>query len=168
VALPENIAPRVLEPQVAYLMSSIMRDVVKYGTGRGALKLGRNDLAGKTGTTNDQRDAWFSGYNHAMVATAWVGFDQVRPLGNRETGGRAALPMWIKFMETALAGVPERPLEQPQGLVTVRIDPKTGVLAKSGQQNAMFETFRSEYVPKREELAAGGEESGTHEGEPLF
>ncbi|OOZ42294.1 peptidase [Solemya pervernicosa gill symbiont] len=167
---PENIAESVVSPQIVYLMNTIMRDVVQRGTGRRALTLGRKDLAGKTGTTNDQRDAWFSGFNHAVVATAWVGFDQVRPLGNRETGGRAALPMWIDFMREALDGVPEQPLEQPSGLVTVRIDPKTGMLATSGQPGAMFETFRSEYVPKAETIGVSvqsGSETTTEE-EPLF
>ena len=147
VRLPERPAPRVLDKRVNYLMNSMLRDVVRLGTGRGAMRLGRKDLAGKTGTTNDQRDAWFTGYNHALVATAWVGFDQVRSLGPRETGGRAALPMWRSFMARALQGVAERPLEKPDGLVTVRIDPKTGLLAPSGLSPAIFETFRSENAP---------------------
>jgi penicillin-binding protein 1A len=142
-------APRVLTPQNAWLMNSLMRDVIKRGTGRRALQLHRSDLAGKTGTTNDQRDAWFSGFNPRVVTTTWVGFDNLAPLGRRETGARAALPMWMQFMGAALQGAPEEALEQPDGLVTVRIDPETGALASAGDPNAIFETFRADHVPKR-------------------
>ncbi len=142
-------APRVISAQNAYIMNSIMRDVVRRGTGRRAMKLGRTDLAGKTGTTNDQRDAWFVGFNADLVAISWVGFDGAQPLGNRETGGRAALPMWMYFMERALNGKPSRQLEQPPRLVTVRIDPETGLRASSDTPNAIFETFRTEQVPKQ-------------------
>ncbi len=143
-------APRIIEPRTAYIINSILRDVVKLGTGRRALSLGRSDLAGKTGTTNDQKDAWFSGYNHALVATAWVGFDQPATLGRREVGGYAALPIWIDFMRDALAGQKEIHLEQPRGLVTVRIDPATGKRARPGQSSAIFELFRIENVPQEE------------------
>jgi len=144
-----RLAKRVVEARNAYLMTSMMRDVIRYGTGRRALRLGRKDLAGKTGTTNDQRDAWFSGFNSDIVATAWVGFDKTQPLGDRETGSRAALPMWNAFMREALKGMVERPLQQPPGLVSVRIDPETGLLAGVDHPKAQFETFRSEFVPKR-------------------
>ncbi len=147
--LPVNIAPRVLTPQNAYLMRSIMMEVIQRGTGQRAKALGRSDLAGKTGTSNDQQDAWFSGYTPDLVATAWVGFDKPKPLGARETGGRAALPMWIELMRTGLQGLPERPLEQPPGLVTVRIDPETGLLAGANNPKGIFETFRLENVPQR-------------------
>lgn len=145
--------PRVISAQNAYLMTSMMKDVIRRGTGQQARELGRNDIAGKTGTTNDQRDAWFAGYSPAMVAVAWVGFDDTHPLGNAETGGRAALPMWINFMRAALAGVPDQPPEQPPGLVTVRINPESGLLAAPGDQNAIFETFFAENAPTK--LAAG-------------
>ena len=148
--MPVNIAPRVLTPQNAYLIRSMMRDVIRFGTGRRALALGRPDIAGKTGTTNDQHDAWFSGYTSNLVTTAWLGFDKPQPLGASETGGRAALPMWIEFMRTALKGLPVIVPEQPPGLVTVRIDPETGLLAKAGHPNAIFETFRQENVPQRQ------------------
>lgn len=144
------LAERVITPQNAYLMTSMMRDVVRRGTARRALQLGRKDLAGKTGTTNDQRDAWFAGFNHDLVAISWTGFDDGTPLGDRETGGRAALPMWIEFMRSALDGTPEIDLEQPEGLITVRIDPKTGLLASPSQNNAIFEIFRSDHVPQRQ------------------
>jgi len=146
---PINIAKRVASEENIYLMTSMLRDVIKRGTGRRALQLKRNDLAGKTGTTNDQQDAWFSGFNADVATIAWVGFDQVRSLGNRETGGRAALPMWIYYMKEALKGTPEKPLERPAGLVTVKIDPENGLLAESNQPDAIFETFRNEYVPTR-------------------
>lgn len=146
---PIEPAERVLTPENAYLMTTMMRDVVQRGTGRGARSLRRSDIAGKTGTTNDQRDAWFAGFNADLVAIAWVGFDQVRSLGNRETGGRAALPMWVAFMREALKGVEVTPLVRPPGLVTVRIDPESGLLANSGQPEAVFETFRTEHVPRQ-------------------
>lgn len=147
---PEPIyAERVLDPANVYLTTSMMQDVIKRGTGRKAMALGRKDLAGKTGTTNDQRDAWFCGFNPNLVTTVWVGFDRVQPLGNGETGGRAALPMWVDYMSTALQGTPEATLPQPPGLVTVRIDSKTGLRLPSGQAGGLFELFRPDYVPER-------------------
>jgi penicillin-binding protein 1A len=148
--LPRQVAARVLDPQVAFLMSTMMRDVIKQGTGRRAMVLGRKDLAGKTGTTNDQRDAWFAGFNRNVVTIAWVGFDNPRPLGERETGARAALPMWIDYMRAALAEREETPLIQPPGIVTVRIDASTGDLANADSPEAMFEYFRSDHVPTGE------------------
>lgn len=141
-------APSVISPQNAYQITSMLLDVIKRGTGRRALQLKRQDLAGKTGTTNDQRDAWFCGFNKELVTTAWVGFDQSTPLGNFETGSRAALPMWIAYMGSVLQGQPTALLDLPNNMVTVRIDPKTGLLASSTQQDAMFETFRNEYAPQ--------------------
>jgi len=146
--LTPRLAPRIMTPENNYLMNSLLRDVVQRGTGRRAKRLRRHDLAGKTGTTNDQVDAWFSGFNQDLVTVCWVGFDQVKSLGRYETGARAALPMWMSYMATALKGVPERPLVRPKGLVTVRIDPRSGLLADSHQRNAIFETFRSRFVPK--------------------
>ena len=144
---PFKVAPRTVDGRNVYIMNSMLRDVVRHGTGRKAMSLGRNDLAGKTGTTNDQRDAWFSGFNPALVTTAWVGFDLLQPLGRRETGGRAALPIWISFMGEALEGTPDLFLEEPDGLVSVRIDPETGQLAPPGFEGAVFEMFRAEHVP---------------------
>ena len=145
----QRLAKRIVSPQNIYIMNSILRDVVKRGTGRRALVLNRNDLAGKTGTTNDQQDAWFSGFNPDVVATAWVGFDEPHTLGHNEYGGRAALPMWIDYMREALRGLPEAALETPPGLVTVRIDPETGQLVGAGFPDAQFEIFREENVPRR-------------------
>jgi penicillin-binding protein 1A len=143
-----NLAEAVITPQNAWLMNSMLQDVIRRGTGRRAAALGRSDLSGKTGTTNDQRDAWFCGYNPTLVTTTWVGFDDLDPLGRAETGARAALPMWMKYMGAALAGTKAVKREQPDGLVTVRIDPKTGLLARSDQTDAIFETFRAEDVPQ--------------------
>jgi penicillin-binding protein 1A len=146
VKLPKQ-ADRTLEPRLAFQMNSILQDVVLRGTGRRAMSLGRNDLAGKTGTTNDQRDAWFNGYNPDLVTIAWVGFDQLRPLGNRETAAQAALPVWIDFMKVALAGKPEKQLPRPDGLVTMKINAQTGQAATDTDTDTVFEIFRKERVP---------------------
>ena len=105
-----------------------MRDVIRKGTARRAMALNRNDLAGKTGTTNEQRDAWFAGFNSDSVAVSWVGFDKHNPLGNLETGGHAALPMWMRFMEVALKDLPEKLLAPPSGILTENMDPDSGQL----------------------------------------
>jgi len=144
-----QMAERVIPAENAYQMVSMMQDVIRRGTGRKAKALGRSDLAGKTGTTNDQHDAWFSGFNADLVAVAWVGFDENHTLGARETGGAAALPVWMDYMRVALDGRPEHAMARPDGMVTVRIDPETGDRAGSGEKGAIFETFRSDHVPKQ-------------------
>jgi len=144
--LPKQ-AERTLEPRLAFQMNSILQDVVLRGTGRRAMKLGRKDLAGKTGTTNDQRDAWFNGYTPDLVTTAWVGFDQLKPLGNKEYASRAALPVWMDFMKVALAGKPERQQTRPDGLVTMKINAKTGLAASDTDTETVFEIFRKEKAP---------------------
>ena len=162
-------APRVIDARNAWLMYSLMRDVIRRGTGRKARVLERDDLAGKTGTTNDLHDAWFSGFSPDLVATAWIGFDRLRPLGQRETGARAALPMWIAYMREALEGTQERKLAPPEGIVTVRIDPTTGELAGASHEGAVFESFRKERVPSRlVERAPGGESGAGTVVEKLF
>ena len=143
----QNYAKRVIDPRNIAIMHSITKDVIQNGTGRRARTLKRSDLSGKTGTTNNQRDAWFSGFNPSILAISWVGFDDFEPLGERETGARAALPMWIEYMRVALENTPETNLERPAGLVNARIDPKTGKLAPADQADAIFELFRSENVP---------------------
>ena len=140
-------AERIMTPQNNYIMNSLLRDVIRYGTGRKALTLGRRDLAGKTGTTNDQVDAWFNGFHPELVAISWVGFDSPRSLGRYETGSRAALPMWIDFMKVALDGMPETELQQPINMITVQIDPDTGLLAGPDTQKPTNETFRQQYLP---------------------
>jgi penicillin-binding protein 1A len=108
---------RAIDPRNAFLMDSMLRSVVRFGTATRAKSLKRNDLAGKTGTTNDSHDAWFAGYQPAVAAVAWVGFDQPRKLGDRETGGGLALPIWVDYMGTALKGVPEAGESPPRGVV---------------------------------------------------
>ncbi len=142
-----RFASRVLDKENAYQMVSMMQDVIRRGTGAKAKALGRNDLAGKTGTTNKQHDAWFSGFNGDVVATIWVGFDQDRPLGKREVGGTAALPIWMDYMRAALDGKAENTLQAPEGIVTMRIDPKTGLLVDQDSNQGIQETFREQYIP---------------------
>jgi len=141
------IAERVMDPRVAYMIDSILRDAVKHGTGRRALELKRADVAGKTGTTNGPIDAWFSGYAANVVTTSWVGFDQNQPLGRQEYGGSAALPIWVDYMREATRDIPVTERARPDGLVSVRVDPQTGLLASPGQQDARFELFPLENVP---------------------
>jgi len=140
-------APLIADPRSAYILYSILQDVIRQGTGTGAKILNRADLAGKTGTTNDQVDAWFSGYNAKIATSVWVGFDQPDSLGRREYGSRAALPIWVDYMGVALEDMPEAPLKQPPGIVTVKIDPDTGERAAPGQPDAIFEIFREEFAP---------------------
>lgn len=161
-------APQAISRQNAYLVADMMRDVIRRGTGRRAMALGRDDLSGKTGTTNDRRDAWFSGFNGDLVATAWVGFDQERPLGAREEGGRTALPIWVKFMGQALAGAPERVPPKPSGLVTVRVSSSTGLLASSADVDAIFETFRADQVPPAGEDDNGSPYGPAEDEAPIF
>lgn len=132
--------------QVAYLMTSVMQDVIRKGTGKLALMLNRKDIAGKTGTSNDQEDAWFSGFNRDLVATAWVGFDNPQTL--HEYGAKAALPIWIDFMRKALAGLPEHSLAMPTGIVSMDIDPSTGLPAEKGQPGAISELFLEQFTPE--------------------
>ncbi len=148
-------ALRVVDEDNVFLMTTIMRDVIKYGTGRKALKLGRNDLAGKTGTTNDQLDAWFSGFNRQVMATAWVGFDTPRSLGRLEFGGTASLPMWMSFMEVALQDMPEQALIAPENIVTVKIDSETGLLAAGSSKKTQYEFFVEGTEPQRSSIESG-------------
>jgi penicillin-binding protein 1A len=143
-----NQAQRIVSEQNAYIVYDMMRDVIQRGTGRRARALERKDIGGKTGTSNNRRDAWFSGFNSELVGIGWIGFDNdSRSLGAGEEGSRTALPMWIDFMSVALAGTKEAPLQQPAGIVTVRISKDTGLLATAGTQNVMFEIFRAGSEP---------------------
>jgi penicillin-binding protein 1A len=146
-AQAQPLAPRVLDPRSAWVMSSILGDVIRRGTGRAARVLERGDIAGKTGTTNDFQDAWFAGYSPTLAVTTWVGFDQLQPLGKGETGGHAALPMWVDFMRLALAGQPEAEPPPPPELRTVHIDPVTGEAVPPGQAGAIEESFPTEFAP---------------------
>lgn len=149
--IPEPVIyQRAIDARAVWLMNSMLKDVVARGTARRASQLGRSDLAGKTGTTNEQVDAWFSGYSPALVATVWVGFDDPATLGRGEYGGRAALPIWMAYMDKALAGTPNQELPQPEGIVTVRINPETGKQARPGDAAGIFEYFREENVPDQD------------------
>ena len=139
-------ATRVIDPQTAFLIDSMLKDVILRGTGVKAKKLNRKDLGGKTGTTNGPRDAWFSGYSPHLVATAWVGFDDNSMIGRNEYGGSAALPIWINFMQSALAGKPQIIRPQPNEIVMVKIDPKTGTRVAPNQPG-VFEYFKAGTVP---------------------
>ncbi|MFO1390502.1 penicillin-binding protein 1A [Cellvibrio sp.] len=140
----EEHAPRIIDARIAYIMDSILKDVIDKGTGVAAKTLGRTDLAGKTGTTNGPRDTWFSGYNPNLTTTVWVGIDKNTLLGRREFGSTAALPIWIDFMRTALEGIPNQVVRQPEGIITVRINADTGKPAQPGDTNTIFEIFPTE------------------------
>ncbi|MCY1282599.1 Penicillin-binding protein 1A [compost metagenome] len=125
----------------------MLQDVIKRGTGRRALSMGRSDIAGKTGTTNESKDSWFSGYNADYVTTVWVGFDQPESLGRHEYGGTVALPIWMNYMSAALKDKPDHVQPEPAGLLTLRIDPLSGRAASPGTPDAFFELFKSEDTP---------------------
>ncbi len=170
--LPEKlIAPVSISPQNDFLMTDMMADVVRRGTAARAMQLKRNDLAGKTGTTNDRRDAWFCGFNSQLVGAAWVGFDDEHSLGPGEEGSRTALPMWIYFMNEALRGVPEQRRTPPPGLVTMRISADSGLAARPGEPNAIFETFMAGQLPAEapgDGLGESGSVSEQSSDEPIF
>ena len=136
-------AERVIDPRNAFIMSSLMRDVVRAGTATRALSLKRSDLAGKTGTTNEFVDAWFCGFQPNLVAIAWMGFDQPKTLGRNETGGSAALPIWIDYMGVALKGEPEESLNPPPGIIVMQVNPETGL--RTGDGAGISEYFYQEF-----------------------
>ncbi|HEX2648448.1 MAG TPA: penicillin-binding protein 1A [Burkholderiales bacterium] len=142
---------RVIDGRNAFIMDSMLQDVTRYGTAASVAKLGRRDLAGKTGTTNDFVDAWFCGYHPQLVGVAWVGFDQPKSLGKNQTGGRVALPIWIDYMGKVLKGYAESPRSVPQGVVSVRLEADPAGEVKGGS-----EYFYREFVPKNEPPPAPG------------
>ncbi len=142
-----RFAEQILDERTAYIMTSMLQDVIKRGTGRRALAMGRNDIAGKTGTTNDSIDSWFSGYNADLVTTVWAGFDQPQSLGRHEYGGTVALPIWMNYMGAVLKDMPEHPPAEPDGLLKLRIDPVSGRAATPATPDAYFEVFKSEDSP---------------------
>jgi len=168
-ALPATgTAPQVLDKRYGFIMDSMLRDVVIRGTAEAASALGRADMAGKTGTTTGPVDTWFNGYSGGIVTTAWAGFDQNKPMGKDEYGATVALPIWMDFMRTALAGKPERRFRQPEGVVSLRIDPSTGMLAPPEQSDAVFEYFVEGTAPTQQSqgqpgIDAGGGRSGMSE-----
>lgn len=153
--LPEAVAQReiipatrVIDERNAFIVDSMLKDVIKRGTGRRARSIGRNDLGGKTGTTNDAEDTWFNGYNKNLVTSVWVGFSNQAPLGANAYGSNTPLPIWIDFMEDALAGRAAAKVFQPPGITTMKIDPDTGEAAAPGDTNAIFEFFFAENAPE--------------------
>ena len=139
------IAPRIIEERTNYILYTILQEVMSRGTARYAGNtLRRRDFAGKTGTTNDFFDAWFTGFNAALVTTVWMGHDNHRSLGPGESGSRAALPIWVNYIQKVIKTLPQTPLEQPPGLVSVAIDPVSGKTASPSQQRRSFELFREE------------------------
>jgi len=136
---------RAIDARNAFIVTSLMQDVIRRGTATAALSLGRHDIAGKTGTTNDHHDAWFAGFQKTRVAIAWMGYDQPRPLGSGETGGGTALPIWVRYMRDVLATTPEMPFFMPEGVTTAQIDPITGSPVESDQ--GVTEYFFQEFAP---------------------
>ena len=148
-AEPDDRVPamQAVDGRNTFILHSMLKDVVKRGTGRRAMELERNDLAGKTGTTNDAADTWFNGFAEDLAATVWVGFDDYRPVGRNEYGSTTPLSVWIDFMRDALADTPETTRPQPEGVITMKIDPATGRAARPAQEGAVFEYFLEEFAP---------------------
>lgn len=166
--VPENAAPRTVDAQTAWMIADVLRDITVRGTAARVRELGRSDLGGKTGTTNDETDAWFVGFQKSLAAAVWFGFDQPAPLGKGEVGGRAALPMWIDFMRVALKGVPVENLPRPGGLVSIRVNKRNGKLADSSDTEAVFEVVPSDRIPEPDDSALPGEEESRSGLEELF
>ena len=151
-----------MHPSEAYLAASLLRAVVEHprGTGRLALRLGR-PLGGKTGTTNDNTDAWFVGFSPEIATGVWVGIDEKQVLGRRETGGQAAAPIWVDFMGAALADRPVRDFEIPDDIVFARVDARTGKLASRSSESTLFQAFIAGTEPtERADPVTGGSDPG--------
>jgi penicillin-binding protein 1A len=160
-----NTAEQVIDSRNAYLMTSMMEDVTRIGTAAKARQLGRNDLAGKTGTTNNHIDAWFAGFNPKQVAVVWVGFDKPKSLGGNETGGSAALPIWIKYMAKALQNIPEVQLAVPDGVESHKVNIVTGQQA-SDDEGGIYEYFYSEYPPPEKGAKNSGPKANAAVADP--
>lgn len=169
------IAPRVADEEAVYIVNDMLRDVIQRGTGAGAKSLGRSDIAGKTGTTNGRRDAWFAGFNPSLVATAWVGKDDNESIA--EYGSQAALPIWTGFMEAALKGTPDVPQERPPGVISTQIDPDSGLRLRDGEPGGIIEVFDAEHLPDfqpiqprnlNQELEKSSGAEGTASPESIF
>ncbi|SQF94412.1 peptidoglycan glycosyltransferase [Paucimonas lemoignei] len=156
------IAPRIVDGRTTYILNSMLQDVIKRGTGRRALAMNRPDIAGKTGTTNESKDAWFTGYNADYVTTVWTGFDQPESLGRHEFGGTVALPIWMNYMSAALKDKPPHQQAEPDGILSLRVDPISGRAATPSTPNAFFELFKSEDTPP-----SVNELGGSAPGSPL-
>jgi penicillin-binding protein 1A len=165
---PTGPAP-ILSPEVDFLIVNAMKSVIQSGTGGAARSLGRLDLAGKTGTTNQGVDTWFDGFNGNVVGVAWLGYDQPKP--THEQGAQAALPIWIDFMRNALQGQPETIVQQPVDITMVKIDPNTGLLARPDQADAVDEFFTKETAPTQtapDDTGPAGSGASSDTGEPIF
>lgn len=145
---PERRAPQAISPANAFVMTDMLADVIQRGTAQRAMALGRHDLAGKTGTTNDRRDTWFVGYNADLVAAVWIGFDQERSLGDNEEGSRTALPMWIYYMQEALRERPDHRQPEPPGVVRMWVSRTTGEPTRANAPGSLFEAFLEQYAPQ--------------------
>lgn len=161
-----RVMPRLADERAVFILHSMMQDVIRRGTGRRALALGREDIAGKTGTTNEQKDTWFAGFNHDIATTTWVGFDQPAPLGRREFGASTALPVWLDYMKVALEGAPSSLMPRPNGIVNIRINPETGQRARPGE-DGVFEVFREEDAPPPLTSDTDGDRNGGSEEDDL-
>ena len=144
---PDQIAPRVISADNDYIMTSMMHSVIQFGTGMAARSLGRDDIAGKTGTTNNFTNAWFNGFTPHLVAVVWAGFDDNQSLGYGEQGAAVALPIWIRFMRVALTGVPQWRRPQPPGIVRLRVSPRTGLLVSDENPDGIEEVFMANHLP---------------------
>ena len=155
---PAAPAEPAIDERNAFIMHQMLKDVIQRGTGRRARVLERTDIAGKTGTTDDAADTWFNGYSPDVATTVWVGFPDHTPLGKREYGSNNPLPIWIDYMRTALQGLPESHPAQPPGVLSMKIDARTGALATGTQDDAIFEYFLEEHAPKPQRLDADDDE----------
>ncbi|WP_408005496.1 penicillin-binding protein 1A [Pseudomonas huanghezhanensis] len=165
------VAERIVDGRTTYILNSMLQDVIKRGTGRRALSMNRPDIAGKTGTTNDSKDAWFTGYNADYVTTVWTGFDQPESLGRHEFGGTVALPIWMSYMSAALKDKPPHVQAEPDGILSLRVDPISGRAATPSTPNAFFELFKSEDTPPSVNEMGGAPAPGSplpaDEGAPI-
>jgi penicillin-binding protein 1A len=162
------LAPRVIGPRNDYLITSLMKDVILRGTGSAARALERPDLAGKTGSTNDHRDAWFVGFDGELSTAVWVGFDDYSSLGRGEFGAKAALPVWMQYMGAALKGLPPSTLPMPPGISTVWIDRDSGLPAAADDPNGMNEMFKVEDVDRLRSQAAQQKEQEKQHAYEIF
>jgi penicillin-binding protein 1A len=150
------VAERIVDGRTTYILNSMLQDVIKRGTGRRALSMNRPDIAGKTGTTNESKDAWFTGYNADYITSVWTGFDQPESLGRQEFGGTVALPIWMNYMSAALKDKPPHVQAEPEGILSLRVDPISGRAATPSTPNAYFELFKSEDTPPSVNEVGGG------------
>lgn len=167
-AHPPVLAPRVIGPRNDYLITSLMKDVILRGTGAAARALDRPDLAGKTGSTNDHRDAWFVGFNGDLSTAVWVGFDDYSSLGRGEFGAKAALPIWMDYMGAALKGTPLSTLPMPPGISTVWINRSSGLPTSADDPNGMNEMFKVEDIDRLRSQAAQQKEQDQQHAYDIF